>query len=743
MTSRLYAPKFRPGVNKSDSGLQNEGGYADSNMVRVYRGLPQTVGGCELAVSGATLEGKARGSHSWRTIAGKPVFATGTSSHLYAVVGGELRDITPNLHRTVLTNVFTTVSGSPTVTVTLPFHGLPVGLTVTFSNHQTTVAGLTIEGDFTVQSVPTRDTFTITASGNASTTEASPTGGNVDFVAPLPAGVDDRGFAGYGTDGYGEGPYGTSSADLVDPRTWSLDNWGENLLANPSGSALFEFQPADDYPELLFNPNFTGSADGWALGTGWAHGTNRANKTSGVASNLSQNVEGVLEGGRVYLARFAVSRAGGSLKLRMNAGATPAVIDIGAASAAITKTGTYFRLFLCPADPVDLVFEADSSFQGWVDTTGLTLMDIGYRIDTAPPRIDSMFVDPVGIVVALGTTLVDGSYSATAVRNSDLGSNRSWVPDTGSLASEQVLRGGGGRLMQGIAARQQNLIGADDGIFSAQYLGEEGAAYTFRLLGTGCGLISRKCLAEHNGFAFWMSNADKFCILRGVGATSLGIPETIPCPIREDVFDNLDRRQMAKCHAGINPAFSEAWFFYPDTRDTPASETDVPNPGECSRVAVVAWTEGTEDAGVPWVSHIWARTTWEPQGTLDYSWAVTPDGLIMAHEMGYTDNGNPLNEYIETADFDKDDGDTLMAILGFVPDFKGQTGNVGLTVKSRFWPNSPDIERGPFIATPTTQRLNFRANGRQHRIRLTGETQGGFWRLGSIRLDIAPTGARR
>src|SRR5690606_26510779 len=119
---------------------------------------------------------------------------------------------------------------------------------------------------------------------------------------------------------------------------------------------------------LSFNGGFNDNVNGWALGTGWSYGSGKVSKTAGTASNLSQDVDGVLEGGRVYRIIFTVDRSAGSLKFRVNAGDTPAVIDVGTASSAITKSGTYSRIFVAPALPKDVVFEADAAFAGSVDS---------------------------------------------------------------------------------------------------------------------------------------------------------------------------------------------------------------------------------------------------------------------------------------------------------------------------------------------------------------------------------------
>ncbi|MCZ4270890.1 hypothetical protein [Maritalea porphyrae] len=729
--------QFRPTVNKRDTGLMNEGGWVGSNFMRFWQGLPQVIGGWQL--NSTTMEGAGRKIHTWRTIEGKSAEAIGTSSHLYSRINGTQRDITPNLFDTVLEDAFTTVNGSPIVTVKFEnVHRLSAGNTVVFSNQQSTVGGLTIDGSYTVTEVVTERQITITHGSNATSTASTPTGGFVDLVAPLPVGLGSNPDAGFGSDSFGGGPYSGSDAPIEELRTWSLDNWGENLIANPSGFPIFEYQAETNYLDLAFNGDFATDASGWALGTGWAYGASKVSKTAGTGANLSQNIEEVLEGGRYYVATFDVTRTAGSLKLRVNAGTTPAVIDVGAASSAITKTGTYRRLFLCPADPVDIVFEADSTFAGDVDNVTYTLYDKAYRITTAPPRVDAMFVEPRGVVVALGTTLLNGSYSATSYRCSALGNNRLWIPDTDNISSEETLSGGGGRLMAGIATRQQNLVWGDDGVFSLQYLGEVGKAFNANLVGPGCGLISRNAMAASSGFVMWMSNSGQFYMFRGVGSTNLGVPEAIICPLGEDVFANLDRNQALKVHAGINSKFDECWFFYPDARDG----------RECSRAVACSWTQSAGENEIPWVPHQLARTAWKAAGVLENPIAVTApnssgESYISEHESGQTANGAALNEYIESGDFDLGEGENLFCINTIIPDIHNQEGNLKYTLTTRLDPHGTDKVWESAAITPSTTRVFPRTLSRQARIRIDGLTSGAAWRLGKLTLDVTPTQARR
>lgn len=141
--------------------------------------------------------------------------------------------------------LFNVTNGSNVVTVTLNNHGLSNGgvYTVYVS---TTVGGIVLFSDFLVQSVTNANVFTIDGPGAAgSTTSGSENGGQVRLEYMIPSGLVSTGTSmGYGTGGYGLGPYGVGGSSLPAPlRQWSLDAWGDQLLANPSYGALYFWDP--------------------------------------------------------------------------------------------------------------------------------------------------------------------------------------------------------------------------------------------------------------------------------------------------------------------------------------------------------------------------------------------------------------------------------------------------------------------------------------------------------------------
>lgn len=144
--------------------------------------------------------------------------------------------------------LFSVTSGSAVVTVTLADHGYSVGSSFPVLM-STTVGGTTFYGDFVVQSVISSSQFTISAlTLPTSTTTGYLNGNQAHFIYNFGVGAISSG-TGYGIGTYGSGGYGTGTAVVPSTGTeinaddWSLDNWGEILLASPTYSQTPQFQP--------------------------------------------------------------------------------------------------------------------------------------------------------------------------------------------------------------------------------------------------------------------------------------------------------------------------------------------------------------------------------------------------------------------------------------------------------------------------------------------------------------------
>lgn len=228
---------LRPGVNKEATRYVNEEGWADCDKVRFRAGYPEKIGGWQ-QISGNTFFGVARSLFNWVTLEGQNLLGVGTNLKFYIEQGGEYFDVTPE--RTPsgvsLTNPFTTVSGSTTVTVTDAAGGYINGDFVTFSG-ASAVGGLTLNGEFQI-TYSTGNTYTIESSSAAS---SSATGGgsvtakyqiNVgpEFVVPL---------VGWGAGGWNKGTWGDGVTSTDSLRLWSQANFGEDLVFGNRGGNVY------------------------------------------------------------------------------------------------------------------------------------------------------------------------------------------------------------------------------------------------------------------------------------------------------------------------------------------------------------------------------------------------------------------------------------------------------------------------------------------------------------------------
>tara|TARA_R110000868_G_scaffold265853_1_gene524735 strand:+ start:1729 stop:4701 length:2973 start_codon:yes stop_codon:yes gene_type:complete len=506
-------------------------------------------------------------------------------------------------------------------------------------------------------------------------------------------------------------------------RSVSLDSFGEVLLIASPDDGLYCWQPGP-YTETVENGTFATDTI-WAKGTGWTIGSSVATKTAGVASNLSQAATD-LRAGYVYEVSFVLTRTAGTITFQVNAGDTPTMVDVGAPT--WTAGGSYTIKFICPDVPSDIAFVADSSFAGTVDTVTINLADDVTEVTTAPSRVGVMWVDASTRVVNVADTIeADGDENMLCVRNSAQENFRLWIPDVSNIADEVVL-GRGSQIIGAKVTRQQTLIWTDAAVFTQQFSGGTAATYIYRMASTGCGLIGRNAAAEAEGAVFWLGKNGQIYIFDGQSA------KIVESRIRRDMMDNLAAGYGDRVFAGVNGAFSEVWFCYPDTR--------LSGSPECNKIAAFNYIENH------WVTHSLARTAWLAGGVWPYPIATTPSGVIYYHEKGQSDDATAaFLPSLETGYFDIKDGNNIMSVTRIVPDFEEQSTTVNFTIKTKYWPTASELSAGPFAATTTANYLHMRRLGRQMKIVMeTVAPDSGFnvfWRVGAVRAVFEETGALR
>tara|TARA_R100000501_G_scaffold753_1_gene3059 strand:+ start:95 stop:670 length:576 start_codon:yes stop_codon:yes gene_type:complete len=176
-----------------------------------------------------------------------------------------------------------------------------------------------------------------------------------------------------------------------------------------------------------------------------------------------------------------------------------------------------------------------------------------------------------------------------------------------------------------------------------------------------------------------------------------------------------------------------------------------------------------------WTTGSLNRTAWEdssvfgkPHGTAydvdtDTSFDVTgnTDGTTVYYEHETGNNQvkggttTAITANIESGDFDitqdenkgitfRGDGEYLMKIRRFIPDFLSQTGNTQVTLNLRDYPNSSQSgsSLGPFTITSSTTKVDTRARARSVSLKVENTGTDQDWKVGTFRLDVQADGRR-
>jgi hypothetical protein len=240
---KLVDLKFQPGIDKQDTAYSagDQRKYVDSNLVRFHYGKPERWNGWSyLPDPNKTIVGVVRDTHSWIGLDGTRYLALGTDRKLYLYSGSALYDITPIRETAALTNPFTT-NGTTTVTVTDASHGAIEGDFVTFDSFST-IDGLDMNNEFEVTTYVDANTYKVTHTDTASgSTSGGGGSGNANYQINIGPTASTYGY-GWGTDTWSAGKWNepsTSSEITIAARSWSLDNFGEDLIATVLNASTY------------------------------------------------------------------------------------------------------------------------------------------------------------------------------------------------------------------------------------------------------------------------------------------------------------------------------------------------------------------------------------------------------------------------------------------------------------------------------------------------------------------------
>jgi hypothetical protein len=783
----LQKLQFRPGVNREGTTLANEGGWFDGDKIRFRSGFPEKLGGWQ-AISPITFIGVCRSLWNWVTLKAYNLLGVGTEAKFYIENGGAYYDITPIRLSTSGTASFTATTGSAVITVTDPNFGGITGDYVTFSGAVSLGGAITdtvLNQQYQITYVNTNTyTFIATATAtssdtghggssvvasyqlsNGTSTGASQTGwgagywggfvtntavnslnGNITNAATtitvistsgFPAGsvgspgllqIDNElitytGTTGTTFTGCVRGASGTvaaahSSGALVEDastfhgwgqsasasanttlRLWSQANFGQDLLFNPRGGGIYHWTPGSSaLPTFNIRGNLVGSF------TGIANTTNTSTTLTVTFANAGTIQLGMFVSGTgipvgTYIAAF-ISGTGGAGTYTLSAAAT-------ASNTGITVTGT----------------------------------------SDVPSIVNSIMVsDSTRIVIAFGCNDLLTSATPTAldpmlVRWSATEDYTNWTPSSTNQA-------GGYRLSHGSVivgakqTRQEIIIFTDAAVYSMQYLGPP-YIWGFTLLADNISIMSQNAMTTANGVTYWMGR-DKFYVYSGR-------VETLPCALRSYVFDDINQTQTGQIFCGTNEGFSEIWWFYCSA-----------NSNQIDKYVIFNYLDRV------WYYGTMARSAWNDSPLRDFPQAATYTNQIANHEDGNDDNLGlsplPINAFVQSSDFDIGDGHNYGFVWQIIPDitFDGSTTpspdypRVNFTVRPRRNPGSgygtadtPLISstqsyagQSTYNVQQFTEVVNARLRGRQMAFKVSSDTLGTQWQLGTPRLNVRPDGRK-
>jgi hypothetical protein len=721
---------FQPGINKQLTPTGAEGQWIDCDNVRFRYGTPEKIGGWK-QLGESNLTGAGRGLHHFVNSLGRKYAIIGTNRILYAYSGGVFYDIHPIKSTTTLTSAFSTTNGSPTVTITFSGdHGISAQDIILLDNFSSITNSNFGSSDFDnkkfmVTTVPSSTTVTITMPSNESGSGATTSGGvRVQHYYTVGPAVQAKGFG------------------------WSLGTWGGEEVGAFTTTLSGAINSSATTGITLADPSqFPDSGTNFVL-----IGTEEIQYTG---INSSNELTGVTRGVRNTTA--ASHGAGDTVTSTAN------YVAWGeAASGDLVLEPGMWSLDNFGDKAICLIH--DSAVFEWNSAASNATDNRATIITGAPTASRHMLVStPDRHLVFFGTETTIGTPTTQDdmfVRFSDQEDINTYTPTATNTAGTQRLADGS-QIRGAIRGRDSILIWTDTALFTQRFVGQP-FTFAFAQVGTNCGLVGQNACVEVDGAAYWMSENGFF--------RYAGKLESLPCLVEDHVYDNINLEsgnQMVS--AGLNNLFGEVMWFYPTTGSSVVNRMVAYNYFDSSPQRPV-WTNGTL-----------ARTMWEDSAVfgsphaLEYDAATDTSFDVVGNTEGRTtyyqhETGTDqvkggavtaITANIASGDFDisqkrsalgqstggadiRGDGEFIMKIRRFIPDFISQTGNTQVTLQLRNFPNDTQASSalGPFTVSSSTQKVDTRARARAIALKIENTSSAQSWKLGTFRLDIQPDGRR-
>ena len=727
----LQKVNFAPGINKQITATAAESQWVDCDNVRFRYLFPEKIGGWK-QLGADNVTGAARGLHQFTNSAGQKYSIIGTNRVLYAYSGGVFYDIHPIKTTTTLTNAFSTTNGSAIVTINFSGdHGIEAGDVILLDNftaitNSDYAAANFDDIRFMVTTVPSSNTLTITMPSNESGSGATESGGiRVQHYYHIGPDVQAQGF-GYGLGSWSGVEVGATSTTLASG-------------INDSTTSI-TLTDASQFPSSGTNFIQIGTEE-------ISYTAISGNSLSGVTRAVRNTTAASHSGGDTVTSSSNFVAWG-------EAASGDLIVDPGMWS--LDNFGDKAICLIVDGE----CFEWNSSATDATSTRATI-------ISGAPTASRHMLVStPDRHLVFYGTETTIGTKSTQDnmfIRFSSVEDINDYTPTATNDAGTQRLADGS-RIMGAIRGRDAIYVYTDTALFLMRFVGQP-FTFAFVQAGTNCGLAGKNAVVEVDGAAYWLSENGFF--------KYSGALESLTCLVEDYVYDdiNLDSgNQMI--NAGLNNLFGEIMWFYPTSSSSVVNRMVSYNYQDSSPQRPI-WTVGTL-----------ARTAWQDSAVfgkphaLEYDADGVEGATSATYVQGNTDGVSTYYEHetgtdqikagvttaitanILSGDFDitqrvargstvgtadlRGDGEYLMKIRRFVPDFISQTGDTRVTLNLRDFSNdaAASSSLGPFTITSSTSKVDTRARARAIALKIENTGTSQDWKLGTFRLDIQPDGRR-
>lgn len=325
-------------------------------------------------------------------------------------------------------------------------------------------------------------------------------------------------------------------------------------------------------------------------------------------------------------------------------------------------------------------------------------------------------------------------YDPLLIRWANQDEPQNWTPSTSTSAGFiRVSRGS--EIVRAFATRQEILVWTNSSLYSLQYLGTTDV-FGLQELADNISIIGPRAVATANNVTYWMGQ-DKFYVYSGQ-------VQTLPCTLRQYVFQDINFNQVDQIVCGTNEGFTEIWWFYPSSASNWNDRYVIFNHLEN------AWYYGSI------VRTAWLDTALRSNPVACSTGENDAVGYEYAHEDGVNDGDAPMTAYIQSSDFDLGDGEQFMLTRRLLPDFNfnestANSPTVTMTMRpKRFsgsaYANTASDTQSVISSSATidqyTEQVFIRARGRQMALKVESADPGVQWQLGSLRLDVRPDGKR-